>query len=232
MRVDLETIARIGDGMRCQLARFEHARSEGMPRRGWKVGINVPEVQQQLGIAHAAVGWIDGRCVLDSNTIRPIPANARIHVEPELAVEVGEARRDGVPSVTCVYPALELVDYAYPTRGLTDLIEHSMFHCATVLGAAGTIDQARALGGSLPTLTIGSEPTMPPRSGLVPADPSELVAFVEASLAHFAMTLDPGDLLLCGSYVAQPPRLRAGIRATADFGPLGSVSIHTAAASA
>jgi 2-keto-4-pentenoate hydratase len=50
----------LGDAMTEQLQRLDARLIAGMPRLGWKVGINVPEVQRQVGLTHALVGWLDG----------------------------------------------------------------------------------------------------------------------------------------------------------------------------
>ena len=51
----------IAAGMARQLAAYHEALAAGMPRLGWKIGINDPAAQQRMGIAATLVGWLDGR---------------------------------------------------------------------------------------------------------------------------------------------------------------------------
>ncbi len=50
-------------GMTRQLEALDAALAQGMPRRGWKVAIDVPEVPARLGLPHAGVaGSTDAAC--------------------------------------------------------------------------------------------------------------------------------------------------------------------------
>ena len=75
-------------GMAGQLARFEGALRGGMPRAGWKVGLNFPEVRAAVGVSDVVVAWIDGARVLRSGAALPVPTDARLHVEAEICLRV------------------------------------------------------------------------------------------------------------------------------------------------
>ena len=53
MRIDPKQFA---PGMKLQLQQLAAAQAEGMPRRGWKIGINVPEILKQLSLPHPGLG--------------------------------------------------------------------------------------------------------------------------------------------------------------------------------
>ena len=55
-----------------------------------------------------------------------------------------------------------------------------------------------------------------------------LVPFVAAFLAVFGHSLNEGDLLLSGAFIASAPRLTPGGVATAEYGPMGSVTARVA----
>jgi 2-keto-4-pentenoate hydratase len=74
-------------------------------------------------------------------------------------------------------------------------------------------------------LEVTGQPPPPLGEGLVPADLQESVDFVAAMLPRFGEKLVAGDLILAGSYAAAVPPLERGARASADFGPLGSVAV-------
>jgi 2-keto-4-pentenoate hydratase len=67
------------------------------------------------------------------------------------------------------------------------------------------------------------------RVDLVSSDLAELVAFVAAYLAAFGHTLDRGDLVLSGSYTPKAVAPAPGEGASAEFGPLGTVSVRLSA---
>lgn len=218
--------------MERQLARWRAARANGMPRAGWKVGINVPEVQARLGLAHPLLGWLDGSRVHASGARLEATAGAKWHVEPELAIRIAEAvdpaagpdaARDCVASVA---PAFEIVDYSLPASGLGDVVEHCMFHAGCVLGDSRPVDAAADLGTRWPELRVGGELGPAPRADLVPAEIGDLVRFAARLLARFGESIEAGDVLLSGSYSARAVALPPHSEACADFGPLGQVRVE------
>ena len=233
--IDRESFA---SGMSEQRARLSAALRDGMPRAGWKVGINVPEVQSSLGLRHPGIGWIDGRRVLASGAVLEAPPGARLHLEPELAIRLGRGVAAGDSpaaaraAILAIHPALEVVDYAKPADGLDAIVSHSMFHAGAVLGAPGAIAETIDLGGRWPELEVAGVSGGFPRRDLVPADLGELIAFVASYLAAFDERLEAGDIVLSGSFLDRAMRIRAGEEATARFGTLGEVRVRVAAAEA
>jgi 2-keto-4-pentenoate hydratase len=221
-------------GMARQLERFREALASGMPRRGWKIGVNVPEVLRRLDLPHPGIGWLDGYKVFPAGAELAIRPHARLHVEPEVAVHVARAVSPVCSpeiarnAIATVHPALEIVNYDQPISSLDDVVAHCMFHDATVLGPPAPLEAARDLGSRWPILRVGGRLAEPPRPDLAPGDLGELVTFVAAYLAAFDQSLEPGDVILSGSYIARAPGLVAGAEVVADFGPLGIVSATVA----
>ena len=217
--------------MERQLARWRAALADGMPRRGWKVGVNVPEVQARVGLGHALVGWLDGRRVHASGARLEPPGGARWHVEPELAIRVATAVDPAAGAsgaracIDGVAPALEIVDHARPAVDLASLIEDDMFHAGCVVGVFCPADAAAGLGTRWPVLRVGGRAAPAPRADLVPADLGALLHFAAELLARFGERLDAGDLLLSGSYLESAVALTPHCDARADFGPLGEVRV-------
>jgi 2-keto-4-pentenoate hydratase len=229
--IDRERWAR---GMERQLARWRAARAAGMPRCGWKVGINVPEIQVRLGLGHPLVGWIDGHGVVESGARLEANPGAKWHVEPELAIRLASAVDPTLgpdaagACVAEVAPALEIVDYSHPAGDLETIIEHSMFHAGCVVGAYRPVDAASELGARWPVLRVGDEPGPAPRADLVPSQIGSLIHFVAELLSLFGEGLEAGDLLLSGSYLERAMALAPHCEAQADFGPLGPVRVARA----
>ncbi len=103
-----------------------------------------------------------------------------------------------------------------------------MFHEATILGDPVALEDARELGNKWPRLSIAGEEPLLPRSDLVPVDLGELVAFAADFLAAFGQSLNEGDILLSGAFIAQAPIISAGDTAVAEYGQMGSVSVQIA----
>jgi 2-oxo-3-hexenedioate decarboxylase len=213
-----------------QVAAFHARVKAGMPRAGWKVGLNVPEVQRKLGLSHALVGWLDGDQVLATGARVSATTGAKLHVEPELCIRMANAvdatcvdPAAAFAAVGGIAPALELVDYAKPVAGLDDVVRCSMFHHATIVGAwqapRRTIDIAAAV-----TLQVDEQRSEPARSDLVPSDLGELVLQVNKLLAQVGEQLLPSDLILSGSFTAKAVPVRAGQSARAVLGDFGAVT--------
>jgi 2-oxo-3-hexenedioate decarboxylase/2-keto-4-pentenoate hydratase len=222
-------------GIKRQLESFDAALAGGMPRRGWKIAINVPEVLRHLDLSHSGIGWLDGHRVLRSGDHFTAPDAARLLIEPEVAIQIaGDVPRgcslaEARASIGALCPALEIVDYAKnPGADFDDVVAGCMFHSASVLGMPRSAEVAQALGTRWPLLTVGETRAEAPRKDLVPADLAELVTFASAFLAEFDRELEAGDIILSGSYTARALEIGPGQEAIADHGPLGKVSVRIA----
>jgi 2-keto-4-pentenoate hydratase len=78
LAMTLHDYDRYAPGMKIQLDGYRAALAAGMPRRGWKVGINVPEVLEQLKLVHSGVGWLDGNQVLENGAEVEVPIGAEV----------------------------------------------------------------------------------------------------------------------------------------------------------
>lgn len=214
-----------------QLAVLRARVAAGMPRRGWKVGINVPEIQAKLGLEHSLVGWLDGDRVFPNSATIPLPSGSLFHVEPELCLRLAEGVAADADlaaaraAVDAIAPALEIVDYAKPARSLDAIIEHSMFHSACVLGewhavpSTGAIDIAKQV-----RLRAGTRESEPARVDLVPENVGEIVLLVARVLGSAGERLVAGDLILSGSFTAKALPLEPRNTAIAELGRFGTVS--------
>jgi len=206
--------------MEVQLARRREVIAQGMTPRGWKIGLNVKAVQAHFGVNGPCVGWLDGRRILASGAVVDFLPDVAMRVEPEVCLRVGEGGR-----LAAIAPALELVDFTTPPKDLFALLSSSVLHVAAVVGEFVSPARGIDLGTRWPRLEVTGQAVPPLGEGLVPVDLQSSVDFVRAALARFGETLEPGDLILAGSYAAAVPPLERGARARADFGPLGMVEV-------
>lgn len=205
-----------------------------MPRRGWKIGINVPEVLAGAGLSHPGVGWLSGWNALASGDRLDPPPGAR--VEAELAIRVADAvaptatRGEALAVGSEVAPALEIVDYGLPAGDLTQIVAHCMFHWAWVRGHGQPPARAVDLGTRWPRLDVPGAARVEIRGDLVPDHLGDLLVFAARFLDDFGESLEPGDWLLSGSYAARAVALPTAGEVRADFGALGDVRLRVGAA--
>jgi 2-keto-4-pentenoate hydratase len=224
-------------GMARQLSALRAALAAGMPRAGWKIGLNSRAAQARLGVPGPCVGWLHGGRILPSGSTYLPPTGAKLHVEAEVCVRVGRAVRAGTPAaearaaIADVAPALEIVDHARSWDGLEAIVAHSTFHEATVRGASVPLRAWPELGVEVPRLFVDGMLRAEPHADLVPADLGKLVAFVAGFLAPFGESLAAGDLILSGAYT-DPVPLRPRSMVVAGFGTLGEVTLTTGASAA
>jgi len=218
-----------------QLALLRSRIAAGMQHRGWKIGINVPEIQAELGLDHSLVGWLDGDRIFPNGATLPLPSGSLFHVEPELCLRLAEPLdvRAGLSSaraaVDAVAPALEIVDYAKPAKDLDAVVAHSMFHSASVLGEwHGVPGDGLLHVFERVRLRVGDRESEPARADLVPSDVGEIALLVAKVLGEAGERLLAGDMILSGSFIARALPLEAGNIAVAEFGPFGTVTCAAA----
>src|SRR4029450_7892048 len=83
------------------LPRRREILAQGAEPIGWKVGFNVPEIQQKLGIDAPLAGFLTTDSLVEGDW-----DEYPVVVESEVAVEIGEDGR----SIVALLPALEIAD--------------------------------------------------------------------------------------------------------------------------
>src|SRR3954470_18295619 len=98
--------------MREQLERRREALSRGADHVGWKIGLNIPEVQEQLGIDEPVLGFLTSATVVGDGAEFDASGAEKLMAEPEVAIELGEDE-----TIAGLAAAIELVDTGRPPRG-------------------------------------------------------------------------------------------------------------------
>jgi len=212
-----EIKAHLDRGMQAQLRNFRAELTRGMPRLGWKIGINDPRVLERLGLDAPVVGWLRGDRVLRSGDRYVLRRGTRVAVEAEVALRVGGG------AVAALAPALELVNYSLPANSLEGALEHDIYHDAVVLGRE-TLPVPIA-DDAWPHLRRNGEEISHRDPALPVMQPSAVVRHVADMLARYGEWLETGDWVICGA-LTRPLPVRSGDRIEADFGPLGRVAVE------
>ena len=205
------TDQRVLDGLHEQLASWRAELQGGARRVGWKIGLNVPAVQQAAGIEHSVIGYLTTATLIEAGGSFSTSGSTRLVAEPEVAVEVGE---DG--AIAGYAAALELADI---DRGFDDvqaILAGNVFHRAVVLGpAVSTLPEFSA------RLLVNGEERA---SAEAPRDVSAEVALVARLLEDAGERLQPGDRVITGS-ITPPQPVERGDEVTAELGSLGTLNL-------
>ena len=206
--------------VQAQLRRFRDALANGMPRLGWKVGINDPKVLERLGLDAPVFGWLAGDRALRSGESYVVRPGTRVALEAEVAVRVG-----GGGTIVALAPAFEIVNFAVAATSFEGVIEHDLFHDAVVLGRdALPVPIAAA---EWPVVRRNGEEVARRDPELLVLQPGPTVRRAASMLARFKEQLESGDWIILGSLV-RPIPIRPGDRFEADFGPLGRIAVQIA----
>jgi 2-oxo-hept-3-ene-1,7-dioate hydratase len=229
-----EIDSQIESGMRRQLHAFHQALDSGMPRLGWKIGINDPAAQQRLGLPSPIVGWLDGRRLIPDGDPYVAPEGAKPRIEAETAILLHtdvpanatlDAAREAIASVA---PAIEFVNGAKPLSPVEELLAHDILHDAVMIGPGQPLQAASGLvAAGFPAVSLDGQPHRVGLAGRYPDDLAEIVVLVANTLARYGESLNAGDWIIAGSYI-DPFDIAPGSSVSADFGPLGGIEFSVA----
>jgi 2-keto-4-pentenoate hydratase len=208
--------AKIDAGMRAQLGRRDAELVAGARPLGWKLGLTVPAVQEQLGLDGPVVGFLTSGTEVASGAEVSLAGFTAAMLEPEVAIHVGD---DG--AVAGLGAAIELVDIDLPFEDLEAILAGNVFHRAVVLGPPH-------VGASLDDVTAcvlrDAETVAQAQAAPVVGDPGNVVSHVAEFLAPYGGEVTAGDVIIAGS-LTPPVPVEPGQEVTVDLGPLGSLGL-------
>lgn len=226
--------ADVDDAYRIALAVRDLKVAAGRRVTGHKVGLTSKAMRTMFEAAEPDYGFLyDDWFVAEGSVVPPERLNRPL-VEQEVAFVMG--RRLSGPSVHAadviratdfVLPALEIVDSRFRERGPTMLVD-SIADAAScglvVLGGnpVGLTDiDVRRISGSL---LVNGEIMETGSAAAVLGNPINAVAWLANKLHEFGVAMEPGDVILSGSFVRAVP-FAAGDSIVALFDQLGEVSV-------
>jgi 2-keto-4-pentenoate hydratase len=215
--------------MEAQLARWRKLIAAGERRIGWKIGINLPAIQAQLGIPEPVTGYLTSAGELQPGASHSLTGGTRVGVEPEIAVRIGsdvppnadvETAAEAIESLA---PAIELVDVHLPFEDLTAILSCNIFHRAVLLGApapaTGLSDlgrvRARVIRNGHEEASAEHEPA---------AEIVDLVRLVARTLALYGEGLVTGDVVITG-VLTTVVWVKPGDRVEMAVQPLGELEL-------
>jgi len=232
----------IEDGYRVQRAWVAKKLAEGRGLIGHKIGLTSRAMQRSSNIDEPDYGaLLDNMLFADGGDI---PATR--FIEPRVEVELAFILKDPLSGPDCtvdrvlaatdwIVPAIEIIDARIrridpetgATRKVFDTISDNAANAGIVLGSGrvrpDTIDR-HWVSALLRRNGVIEESGV---AAAVLGDPALGVAWLANKLAPWGETLQPGEIILSGSFTA-PVFASAGDRFQVDYHELGSINVRFA----
>jgi 2-keto-4-pentenoate hydratase len=206
--------------MREQLDRRKQALDAGAEHVGWKIGLNIPEVQEQLGIDEPVLGHLTSATVVEPGGEYHAAGATKLMAEPEVAIELGDDQK-----IAGLAAAIELVDTGRPPRGegVEGIVADNIFHSAVVLGPSRPTPPG---DGVHATVFVNGEERA---SAEMADDLAEVVLVASRRLEEAGEKLRSGDRIIAGSITPQVGPLSPGDHLTVEVAGLGDLQVRIAA---
>ncbi|WP_447927145.1 fumarylacetoacetate hydrolase family protein [Vreelandella sp. EE27] len=200
--------------------------------RGHKVGLTSRVMQESVGIDEPDFGHLLDESILSAE--RPIPTDRFLvpRIEVELAFVLGRPLRgpnvtlaDVLMATDLVQPALEIIDSRTETpRTVFDTIADNSACGAVVLGGRPVPPSDIDLRWVSAVLYRNSVIEDSGVSSAVLGHPGAGVAWLANRLATFDTDLEPGHVVLAGSFT-RPVPVASGDIFHVDYGQLGAIAL-------
>ena len=197
----------IEQGTEAMLMRRAKILDAGAKPVGWKVGFNVPEIQQKLGIDAPLAGFLTTDSLIEDSW-----DDYPVVVESEVAVEIGDDGR----SIVALLPALELADPPDLDLEIEQILAGNIFHRAVAFGPrVETTDP-----GAGRILVNGEE-----QHAVKPEGLERMVQAVAARLEAAGEELRAGERIITG-VLAPPYEAKEGDTVRLELEALGGVELR------
>ena len=229
----------IDDGYAVQQAWVRLEIAAGRHVIGRKIGLTSRAMQQASQIDEPDFAPLMDDMVFAQGEI-PHARFIAPRVEVELAFVLGRPLRgpgltmqDVLAATECVVPAVEIIDARIEQFDRETKAPRKVFDTIAdfAANAGAVVGEQRFAPAGLDLRRVGA---ILSRNGIVEETglaagvlnhPAEGVAWLANRIAAYGEQLEPGQLLLAGSFT-RPVTAAAGDRFEADYGPLGSISIR------
>lgn len=223
----------IEDSYAISSAVAEAFQAEGRAIVGHKIGLTSKAMQAASRIDEPDYGYIFSDQVLADGAVVKFEDYCVPRVEPELTFVLKDPLKgpniglvDVLRATEYVIPSIEIIDARLTEpRRIFDTIADNGAGAGIVLGGRPVkVDEVdlRWVGAAFYRNSQIEETGV--ACGVL-GHPAMAIAWLANKLAPFDVTLQPGDLMLSGSFT-RPVHAKKGDTLHADFGPLGSVALQ------
>jgi 2-keto-4-pentenoate hydratase len=188
----------------------------GAEPMGWKIGFNLPQFQEKLGIDGPLAGFLTTNTLLEDGAEWSLGDKGDVVVESEVAVELGDDGR----SIVALLPALELADPPDLEQDVETILAGNIFHRGVVFGPRV---ETNAPGAA--RILVNGEEQHAVDAERAAAALGEMVEAVARRLAAVEERLRPGDRIITG-VLAPPHRARPGDTVRLELEAVGGVELR------
>jgi len=200
--------------------------------RGYKIGLTSKAMQKAVGIDEPDYGHIFASQVHESGCKLPLTGLNAPRIEVELAFILDQPLRgpgitvcDVLSATRYVMPALELIaSRTELPRKLVDTLSDNAAGAGVILGGRPVKPSEVDLRWLAAVLYKNADIVESGVSAAVLGHPASGVAWLANRLGAREVTLEPGQILLAGSFTP-PVAVAAGDVIHADYGPLGGIAV-------
>lgn len=224
----------LADAYFVQTVQLEHHLAAGRVLAGRKVGLTSLAMQAQLGVDSPDFGYFFEDMVHHEGAHIPVSGFIQPKVEPEFGFVLksrlqgpGVTLEQAAAAIGSIYPAIEIIDSRITDWDITlvdTVSDNASCGAIAVSSVALGIDPAELLDVNC-SLVIDGRVTGSGTGGDVMGNPVAPLAWLANVLGAEGVALEVGQLILPGSFTKAEP-VTAGSTAVADFGALGSLTIH------
>ena len=214
-------------GLPDQLRRRAELLAEGAEPLGWKVGFNMPAVQQAFGIAEPISGFLTTASLIPAGGPHSLAGARQPVAEPEVAIHLGTelapdcTEAEAQAAIAAFGAAIEVADLHPQRDDLTDVVATNLFHRAVLFGEPVP---GVPLEGVVAHIAFNGERLGDANPLDATLDPVGAVRLVARIIGAGGERLRPGDAIIAGSLVP-PPLVTPGDELALDLGPLGALSL-------
>jgi 2-keto-4-pentenoate hydratase len=202
-------------GMAAQLVRRREILAQGAEPIGWKIGFNVPEIQEKLGIDRPLTGFLTSDALLENGSSWSLGERGEVVVESEVAVELGDDAR----SIVALLPALELADPPDLSLELDQILAGDIFNRAVAFGPrVETTEPGDA------RILVNGEVEHEIEAAKAGARLDEMIGVVADRLGAADEELRAGDRIITG-VLAPPHKAAHGDRVRLELDGIGAVEL-------
>jgi 2-keto-4-pentenoate hydratase len=222
----------IDDAYDIQSRLVDRRLDDGASVVGHKVGLTSDGIQEQLGVDEPDFGRLLDTMAVEDRTV-PTDGLVEPRIEPEIGFVIDEpveppaSHLDVLAATRGVVPVLEIIDSRVADWDIR-IQDTIADNASSALYATGdTLSDVRDRDLSLEGLKLYRNGHLE-ASGVgaaVSDHPARAVAWLANTLSEHGERLEPGQLVLSGSFVPAVD-IAAGDVLTAEFGSIGSVTVH------
>jgi 2-keto-4-pentenoate hydratase len=201
--------------MTAQLVRRREILAQGAEPIGWKIGFNVAEIQQKLGLDRPLAGFLTSDRLLEAGASWSLGDNGEVIVESEVGVELGDDAR----TIVALLPVLELTDPPDLSIELEQILAGDIFHRAVAFGP-----RVEATRPGDARILVNGELQHEIEAESAGAHLDEMVAATAERLGAAGEQLQAGDRIITG-VLAPPHKAAPGDRVRLELDGVGAVEL-------